>query len=115
MPAVIDETVLGDLLHALGDDRDALQELIDAFVEDAADLLDEASEQAVKDPDRFRRAVHSLKTTAATFGAMQLSEVCRGLEADAIAGRPVSLDGLDALARHCATATDALLGYSQAS
>ena len=43
-----------------------------------------------KDVDSFRRAAHSLKSNAASFGAMILSALARDLEAGAKSG---NLDG----------------------
>ena len=59
--------------------------------------------------DSFRRAVHSLKSNAASFGAMTLSDLARDLEALARSG---SLDGagprFERLASECERVTRAL-------
>jgi HPt (histidine-containing phosphotransfer) domain-containing protein len=55
--------------------------LIERFFQDVDRLFDEAR-QALKQKqaDDLRRAAHSLKSTSATFGAMELSAVARELE-----------------------------------
>lgn len=56
-------------------------ELIDTFLEDSSSLMAEMnSALAEKDADSFRRAAHTLKSNAATFGAVQLSALARELE-----------------------------------
>ena len=68
-----------------------VRELIDAFLEDAPTqlaALRSALEEA--DAEAARRAAHTLKSNAATFGANALADVCRELEAAAARGE---LDG----------------------
>lgn len=101
MSDVIDEAVMQELLTTLGGDTASLAELVDSFLEDTAELVAEAQATAETDPDAFRRAVHSLKTTSATFGAMELSDLCRTLEHD-------GPGELHRLAGAAAAATDAL-------
>ena len=61
-------------------------ELIDAFLEEApAMLADLRDARAAGDEERFRRAAHSLKSNANTFGALALGVLARGLELDGIA------------------------------
>jgi histidine phosphotransfer protein HptB len=56
-------------------------ELIDTFLEDSSSLMAEMrSALAAKDADSFRRAAHTLKSNAATFGAVGLAELARELE-----------------------------------
>ena len=72
-----------------------VRELIDAFLEDAPmqlAALRSALEQA--DAEAARRAAHTLKSNAATFGASSLAEVCRELEVAAVRGE---LDGAGGL------------------
>jgi HPt (histidine-containing phosphotransfer) domain-containing protein len=62
-----------------------------------------------KDADAFRRAAHSLKSNAASFGATTLSTLARDLEALAKSG---SLDGagprVERLAGECERVVQAL-------
>jgi HPt (histidine-containing phosphotransfer) domain-containing protein len=72
-----------------------VRELIDAFLEDAPTqlaALRSALEQG--DGEAARRAAHTLKSNAATFGATSLADVCRELEA---AGARGDLDGAGGL------------------
>ncbi len=85
-------------------------ELIDTFGEDARELL-AALRRALAgmDVDAFRRAAHSLKSTAESLGAVALGALARELEGHARAG---SLEGaaqrLDRLEQHYARAAGAL-------
>jgi HPt (histidine-containing phosphotransfer) domain-containing protein len=85
-------------------------ELIDTFGEDARELLATLRRAlAATDRDAFRRAAHSLKSTAESLGATGLAALARELEAAARAG---SLDGaagrLDRLTEHYERAASAL-------
>ena len=61
---------------------DFISELIDVFLEDTPNLITKMrSALASKDTDAFRRAAHSIKSNAATFGAMELSALAKELEA----------------------------------
>ncbi|MCJ7536690.1 MAG: Hpt domain-containing protein [Anaerolineales bacterium] len=79
---VIDREVLDNLLEAVGGDGEFLAELLDTFFADTPQqfatmhsaLLDGNSEE-------FRRAAHSLKSNSANFGAVDLSEKAKNLEA----------------------------------
>ena len=56
--------------------------MVDAFLEETSQLMDTLKKSLSSgDADTFRRAAHSMKSNAATFGAMQLSELARELEA----------------------------------
>jgi HPt (histidine-containing phosphotransfer) domain-containing protein len=85
-------------------------ELIDTFGEDAREQLATLRRAlAATDVDAFRRAAHSLKSTAESLGATGLAALARELEAGARAG---SLDGagdrLDRLTGHYERAARAL-------
>lgn len=68
-----------------------VRELIDAFFEDApTQLAALRSTLEQGDAEGARRAAHTLKSNAATFGASSLADVCRELEAVAARGE---LDG----------------------
>jgi histidine phosphotransfer protein HptB len=75
----IDTTVFEELKQMSG--ADFIDELVETFLDDAPKLLAElqASLKA-GNADAFRRAAHSLKSNAATFGAGHLSELARELE-----------------------------------
>jgi PAS domain S-box-containing protein len=87
--APIDIGVLDRLRQALGEA--GTSELIGTFLREAPQLLAalrSAAEQG--DIEGVRRAAHTLKPNAATFGAAELSEVARALEREAQEG---STDG----------------------
>jgi CheY-like chemotaxis protein len=65
-----------------------LAQLIDVFTEEAPELVSQM-QQAIEHADAasLRRASHSLKSNAAEFGASDLTEQCRQLEALAASGR----------------------------
>jgi CheY-like chemotaxis protein/HPt (histidine-containing phosphotransfer) domain-containing protein len=68
-----------------------LEELLPTFVEDTQELVSTMRRAlGTRDTDAFRRAAHSLKSNAASFGATTLSSLARDLENLAKSG---SLDG----------------------
>jgi HPt (histidine-containing phosphotransfer) domain-containing protein len=76
---MIDLNTFNDLKGSTG--ADYIGELIDAFLDDAPDLFSQMrSALADKDAEAFRRAAHSMKSNAATFGAMELSSLAKELE-----------------------------------
>jgi HPt (histidine-containing phosphotransfer) domain-containing protein len=79
MTELIDRSVLDGLSGAVGEDF--LGELIDTFLEEAPGMFEEMKQAlAANDTDGFRRAAHSLKTNANTFGASELAEQAKELE-----------------------------------
>ena len=79
----IDAAILTDLQETAGDDFVA--DLVTTFLDEAPLLLETLRQsQASGDADAFRRAAHSLKSNAATFGAAPLAELSRSLELDGI-------------------------------
>ena len=98
--SAIDRAVFERLVATTG--GPFVAELIDTFGEDARELLATLRRTlAATDVDAFRRAAHSLKSTAESLGATGLAALARELEAGARAG---SLDGaadrLDRLTGH---------------
>ncbi len=76
---VIDKTTFNELKEMSGDDF--INELIDTFLEDAPKMIaDINSGFATNNADTFRRAAHSMKSNAATFGASQLAALSKELE-----------------------------------
>jgi HPt (histidine-containing phosphotransfer) domain-containing protein len=71
------------LSDMLGGDREALVELVDAFLEEAPQRL---AEMRSSDPAVAGRAAHTLKSNALTFGAGELAAICREAEAAARTG-----------------------------
>jgi histidine phosphotransfer protein HptB len=81
-------------------------ELVDTFAEEAPQILAEMR-AALADgaAERFRRAAHSLKSNANTFGASRLAELARALE---LGGLPSSAGAVDAVAAELALSLAAL-------
>ena len=76
----IDLNTFSSLKESTG--TDFIGELVDAFLDDAPALISQMrSALASKNAEEFRRAAHSMKSNAATFGAMELSALARELEA----------------------------------
>ena len=76
---VIDRTTFDELKQMSGDDF--INELIDTFLDDAPKMIAEIrSGLAANNADTFRRAAHSMKSNAATFGAGQLAALAKELE-----------------------------------
>jgi HPt (histidine-containing phosphotransfer) domain-containing protein len=76
---VLDLNTFNTLKESTGEDF--IVELIDAFFEDAVtQMADMKSALASNDAETFRRAAHSLKSNAATFGATDLTALARELE-----------------------------------
>ena len=74
-------------------------ELVDTFLQEAPSMLNELrSALAAADADRFRRAAHSLKSNANTFGALAFGAMARELElagvAKVIDSGPQAIDAL---------------------
>ena len=75
----IDLVAFAELQQAAG--AEFISELIDTFLEEAPTMLDELRDaSAARDAERFRRAAHSLKSNANTFGAFTLGAMARDLE-----------------------------------
>ncbi len=76
---LIDPSVFEELQDAMGEDFAA--ELLDTFLTDAANMFAELSQAVLtKDADVYRRASHSLKSNAQTFGATALEAKAREME-----------------------------------
>lgn len=76
---IIDQAIFDELKQMSG--ADFINELIDTFLEDAPKIIEEIrSALSSNNADSFRRAAHSLKSNAATFGASQLAALAKELE-----------------------------------
>jgi histidine phosphotransfer protein HptB len=77
--SIIDMNTFNALKESTG--ADFINELIDAFLDDAPGLISQMkSALPAGDAEMFRRATHSMKSNAATFGAMELADLARELE-----------------------------------
>jgi GAF domain-containing protein/CheY-like chemotaxis protein/HPt (histidine-containing phosphotransfer) domain-containing protein len=85
----IDQQALVRLLEGTGGDVAFVAELIEQFLNDAPALIGTArSSLTAGEVDDLRRAAHTLKSNAATFGARELSDRSRALEDAAKQGMP---------------------------
>lgn len=77
--SVIELDTFNELKETAG--SEFINELMDTFFEDTVHLIVQMrSALAVKNSDAFRRAAHSIKSNAATFGASRLAALARELE-----------------------------------
>ena len=77
--AIINMEIYHALTEAVGEDF--IGEMIDTFLEEGTQLIDDLGKGfANNNIDLFRRAAHSLKSNAATFGAMEFSDLAKELE-----------------------------------
>ena len=76
---LIDKVTFEELKQMSG--TDFINELIDAFLEDAPHMIQNMQTAAeAGDVETFRRNAHSLKSNAYTFGATELGRLARDLE-----------------------------------
>jgi len=86
---VIDLDVYQALTEVVGEDF--IGEMVEAFLEEGTQFVADLDKSFVDDDiDLFRRAAHSMKSNAATFGAIKLSNLSQELEEMARQGQ---LDG----------------------
>lgn len=77
--AAIDKATFEELKEMSG--ADFINELIDAFLEDAPQMIQNMQTAvAAGDVESFRRNAHSLKSNAHTFGATELGALAKELE-----------------------------------
>ena len=75
----IDMQTYNNLKESTGEDF--IGELVDAFLDDAPALIAQMKSGLTENnAEAFRRAAHSMKSNAATFGAMELSALAKELE-----------------------------------
>jgi HPt (histidine-containing phosphotransfer) domain-containing protein len=93
MSDAIDRAVFRELQDTAG--ADFVVELVDTLAEEVPQMLAELrAAQSSGAAERFRRAAHSLKTNAQTFGATAMGSLARELE---LGGLPADAAGIDAL------------------
>ena len=101
---IIDPATFAELQQTAG--AEFVVELVGTFFEEAPQMLTEIrAALAAGSAERFRRAAHSLKTNANTFGALPLGAKARELE---LGGLPANANGVDALDAAYAQAKAAL-------
>lgn len=105
---IIDLGVYQTLVEMVGEDF--IGEMLEAFLTEGAQFLTDLS-QALdgQDAELFRRSAHSLKSNAATFGALNLSDMAKELEMLARDNQLDNVDGkLEPLSRAFTDASQAL-------
>ena len=100
----IDAATFAELQDTAG--IDFVAELVATFVdEEAPQMLAELrAAQAAGSAERFRRAAHSLKSNANTFGALPLGELARALELGGLPADDAPLTVLEAAFAQAAAA-----------
>ena len=84
-------------------------ELVATFLEEAPQMLADLREaQAAGAAERFRRAAHSLKSNADTFGAGKLGELARELELGRLPADAAPIDAAQAEYQRAAIALTGL-------
>src|SRR6478609_8974146 len=96
----LDADAVRSLIDLVGDDREALAEIVEAFIDEAPLRLAELRDGLVAgNAVLVGRAAHTLKANGRTFGAFRLAELCQEVEAAARGGdlAPASahIDALD--------------------
>ena len=85
---IIDQLTFNELKQMSG--ADFINELIDAFLDDAPNMMQNMRTALnTKDVESFRRNAHSLKSNANTFGATELGALAKELE---MMGKESNLD-----------------------
>jgi len=106
-PSEIDAGVFAELKQTAG--ADFVGELVDTFLDEAPQMLAELRDaQAAASAERFRRAAHSLKSNANTFGALRLGEMARALELGGLVADTGPIDALQTAYLRAAAALKAL-------
>jgi HPt (histidine-containing phosphotransfer) domain-containing protein len=104
----IDRAAFAELQATAG--ADFVVELVNTFFEEAPPMLAELrAAQAAGAAERFRRAAHSLKTNAQTFGATALSVQARALEHGGLPADASDIDTLQAQYDDAVAALKALI------
>lgn len=86
--AAIDFSVLEELVAMLGNDMEFASGLIKDFLEDGEELLGSIkTAQETGDNTELERAAHTLKSSSATFGAIEASRLCKDIEEHGNQGR----------------------------
>ena len=106
----LDRASLDALEELIAGDTVTAREIVHAFVDDAPERVREIRDGVARgDHELARRAAHSLKSNAMTFGALELAAACRELEELARDGRLYGAEDLTArIDRECARALPAI-------
>jgi histidine phosphotransfer protein HptB len=106
---IIDQATFEELKQMSGEDF--INELIDAFLDDAPNMLSNMQTALVaNDVELFRTNAHSLKSNAYPFGAMELGALAKELELMAKQNHLDVGDRLDALNKTFSDVAEELRG-----
>jgi HPt (histidine-containing phosphotransfer) domain-containing protein len=111
----VDHSTLQDLVAST--DMAFVQELIEAFLEDGREQI-AAMRQSLASGDAlvFQRAAHSLKSSSASIGALEFSELAKELEMLAKqANLPAAPEKLEQIASAFPTVEQALQAFQHGS
>ena len=87
MTDAIDAAAFANLVEITGGDLAFVDDLVDTYLEDGAQLIEELRDAAGRgDLAALVRPAHSLKSSSLNLGAMALGERCRTLEEAARSG-----------------------------
>nr|WP_321250692.1 Hpt domain-containing protein [uncultured Ruegeria sp.] len=106
----IDHEIFMELKDATGEDFAV--ELVNTFLDEAPGMISELKAAAgAADADRYRRAAHSIKSNANTFGATALAETARKVELGKppVAGDLTDANALEAALNSAAAALRSLI------
>jgi HPt (histidine-containing phosphotransfer) domain-containing protein len=110
LDGVLDRATLDGLFDSIGGDPEFLAELIDTYVGDAPVQLEalRAALATGAEADLVRPA-HTMKSSSASLGALDLADRCRQLEASAKAGQSEgATEAVEAIAAELARVLEAL-------
>jgi HPt (histidine-containing phosphotransfer) domain-containing protein len=107
---------LGALKALVGDDPQVIQELLAEFQSGSARLGSELEQACIgKRPRDAVAAAHKLKSSARVVGALQLGEICEGMEAAGLASDLSALEEkLPGFRVELAAVQAALIGHGSA-
>jgi len=106
---IIDQATFEELKQMSGEDF--INELIDAFLDDAPNMLSNMQTALeTNDVELFRRNAHSLKSNANTFGATELGALAKELESMAKENNLVVGNGLEIINEAYAKVAEGLKG-----
>jgi PAS domain S-box-containing protein len=78
--SAIDETII-ETLKSMDDDNGFLNEMITAYLEETPPIIEDMKQGLeTKDTELFTRSAHTLKSSSANVGAMNLSDLSKELE-----------------------------------
>lgn len=91
--AALDGATMRKLMEDIGGEAEVMRELVETFLEEGPRLVGLMRESFDGgDLRTLNRCAHSLRSSSATFGAVQLSRLCRDLEQATESATPQDAD-----------------------